>query len=83
METRRTGGQAGRDLEAETGRTGGRAGSVPSPPIRAETGRIGGHGGRYYIPSPPLAQAVTGRTGGCEGQDLLLGGLAIDTRSLV
>ncbi|CAM6050260.1 unnamed protein product [Sphagnum compactum] len=76
VETRRTGGQAGRDLEAETGRTGGRGGRLPSQPTREETGRIGGLGGRYSIP-PPLAQAVTGRTGGCEGQDLLLGALPL------
>lgn len=35
-----------------------------------------------YLP-PTLAQAVTGRTGGRDGQDLLLGGRAIDTRSRV
>jgi hypothetical protein len=64
---------------AETGGRGGRY--LPHQPGRRPGESVGLVVDSRYLPR--LAQAVTGRTGGREGQDLLLGGLAIDTRSRV
>ncbi|CAM6027506.1 unnamed protein product [Sphagnum balticum] len=65
------------------GETGGRGGRyLPHQPGRRPGESVGLVVDTRYL-APPLAQVVTGRTGGREGQELLLGGLAIDTQSRV